>query len=501
MAAIAYLRSAMMPAPSDFSKSKVPELVEILDDGTVRPFDTRIARPKPVGRAYAHQVLRTEPTVAVSAAPGIDVRFISWHARHALRALLVRDVLAALVLIATLILEPLPAACWLGALIVWVIQPEDRREKILRYLVLVAAGAGLVAAYLRSPRQGLHWSSPAIGLAVLVAVFAADLVFVERTIRSIMKGPARPDALGFRGRPGARLERIVAEQHGNAVSYVEQHIIGVGSPQPTPPINIKINARERARTARHIQPVDLLDHVMRDLDALARPDNVEYGIENLEVRPVRVGPRDYWDSVDADDLDSPHHSVARQPVANRSVRVYVRARAVLWDGQIVPTIYIGAAVEGDLLRFIFRPYVLHPLGESAKVVRKVAKAGPSALGALRHTRTELGLLTGALRDGLALGRWAAPNQDGPISTSLRELHSARTRDLHMTEDAQRFLHNVTVTVFDSAVDFLDRAGVDVSEFKRQAQTIVTNIISGSVVSGNLQMGGGRGGQIMKANTN
>jgi hypothetical protein len=175
-------------------------------------------------------------------------------------------------------------------------------------------------------------------------------------------------------------------------------------------------------------------------------------------------------------------------------------RAVLWDGQIVPTIYIGAAVEGDLLRFIFRPYILHPLGETANVIGKIAKSGPSAAAALRHTRTELGLLTGALRDSLALGRWAAPNKSAPMGTSLRELHSARTRDLHMTEDAARFLHNVTVTVFDSAVDYLDQCGVDVSEFKRQAQTIVTNIISGSVSNSNLQMGGGRGGQIMRANT-
>jgi hypothetical protein len=247
--------------------------------------------------------------------------------------------------------------------------------------------------------------------------------------------------------------------------------------------------------------VDLLDHVMRDLDALARPDNVEHGIENLEVRAVRVGPRAHWESVEVTELDSPHHSVARQPVVGRRVRVYVRARAVLWDGQIVPTIYIGAAVEGDLLRFIFRPYILHPLGETANVIGKISKSGPSVAGALRHTRTELGLLTGAVRDGLALGRWAAPRKSAPLRTSLRELHSAPTRDLHMTEDAARFLHNVTVTVFDSAVDYLDQCGVDVSEFKRQAQTIVTNIISGSVTNSNLQMGGGRGGQIMRANTN
>lgn len=89
-----------------------------------------------VGRAFAHQVLRTEPTIAVSAAPGVDARFISWHARHALRQLLVRDILATLVLIATLVFSPLSAVCWLAALIVWVLRPEARRNQALRYIVL-----------------------------------------------------------------------------------------------------------------------------------------------------------------------------------------------------------------------------------------------------------------------------------------------------------------------------------------------------------------------------
>ena len=445
MAAIAYLRAAMMPSASDFTEKKIPELIEVLDDGTARPFATQVARANAVGRAFAHQVLDSEPTVAVSAAPGIDPWFISWHCRHALRVLLVRDLLVAIALIVTLILSPLPSAFWLAALVIWVLQPEVPRYRLVRALALTGGAAGLIALYVHSPGQGLHWSGPAIGLAVMVLVFAGDLLWVERAIRSVINGPARPEALAFKQHPGGRLERIVAEQQGNAVPYFEEHIIGVGVPAPTPPINIKITAGDRGRPSRRVQPVDLLDHIMRDLNALARPDNVDYGIEDLEVRAVRVGPRHYWEKVEVGDLDTPHHSVAKQPVAGRSVRAYVRAG--------------GAVGRAD------RPDDLH---------RRRGRGRPAALHLL-------------------------PLHPAPARENRRDHTQGRGRQHLGARDAARFLHNITVTVFDSAVEYLDRCGVDVSEFKRQAQMIVTNIVSGSVVSGNLQMGGGRGGQIMKAN--
>jgi hypothetical protein len=91
------------------------------------------------------------------------------------------------------------------------------RTRALRYFALAFGLAGLAALYVRSPAQGLHWSEPAIGLVLLVAVFTGDLLFVERTIRTIVKDPAREEALTFQQRAGSRLERIVAEHRGNAV--------------------------------------------------------------------------------------------------------------------------------------------------------------------------------------------------------------------------------------------------------------------------------------------
>ena len=42
-------------------------------------------------------------------------------------------------------------------------------------------------------------------------------------------------------------------------------------------------------------------------------------------------------------------------------RHYLRASAASWDGQLVASVYVSAALQGHCLRVVVRPYVLAPI--------------------------------------------------------------------------------------------------------------------------------------------
>lgn len=507
MSAISYLRSAMMPAVAPLSTASLPPLFEILDDGTARDLKPRAAEQLEVGRAFAGQVLHTAPTLAVSSAPGVDPRVIHHHSRRAMSQFHLRDATLTVILGAALVLRPLPTLAWLVAFAVWTypVKSDSWKLRALRWCALAAA-AGLVAdLYVRDLAAALYWSSPLLVVIAAGAVFVTDAGIANRRIHAILNAQDAPTGVSCDPRPGSRLERIVAEHHGTAVAYDQSHIIGVGSPVYSAPINIKLVTKDKLSVSRLIEPGELLARITEALEALRKPGNVRHGIEDLEVTGVRVGTLRDWAKEPIEQLTQSHEVIVNLPVAGRSTRAYVRARAVLWNGQIVPSVYVGAALEGDLLRFIFRQYVLHPIGTTAQVCRDVADSRPSGWNLLRHAAVELLLLGAGLRGAVEQLRTApAPrhrsgaSREEPVR-SLRETYAQRTRDLHMTEDAARFLQNVTVTVFGEAIAFLESCGVDVSEFKRQAQTVINTTIGGDVIGSNVQMGDGKihGGQIVQ----
>ena len=511
MSAISYMRSAMMPAPPGLNTGGLPPLFELLDDGTARDLKPHAAAQLDVGRAFARQVLHAAPTLAVSAAPGIDPRVLHYHSRRAMHHFHLRDAALAAVLITVVALRPIPAAVWLLAFAVWTypIKKERKRLRVLRWVVLAAAAGGVIELFFRAPGLALAWSSPLLGIVAAAAVFVVDAVNADRHIRAVLAGRDIPLAAAAEPRSGSRLERIMREHAGTAVAYDQNHIIGVGAPVYSAPVNIKLVTKDKVRVSRPIEPGELLTRISDALEALRKPDNVQHGVEELEVVGVRVGPIREWGAETSEELAESYDSIVNLPVSGRSKRAYVRARAVLWDGQVVPSVYVGATLEGDLLRFIFRQYILHPIGATAGACEDLVDSRQSARRLIRHATVELGLLGAALRGVLEelrtpprLRGGSKGESDPPPIHSLRETYARRTRDLHMTEDAARFLHNVTVTVFGEAVAFLESRGVDVSEFKRQAQMIINNNIGGDVVGSNVQMGDGRiqGSQIVHGQT-
>ncbi|MEU4612995.1 MULTISPECIES: hypothetical protein [Streptomyces] len=178
-------------------------------------------------------------------------------------------------------------------------------------------------------------------------------------------------------------------------------------------------------------------------------------------------------------------------VSGLEIRRYLCAQVRTWSGQLVVTVLGSAVIEGQELHFVVRPHVLSPLFE------EVEEAVDPDL--LRRITTFALVPLQALADLLALGLagwrflrwWTREHQEvtsdeplstvpkRPMPTSLRERYSpVYTRDMHVSEDAVRHVAIVQSSMFATVEEFLENKGVDVTEFQRQVQKIMTVIHAG-----------------------
>lgn len=315
------------------------------------------------------------------------------------------------------------------------------------------------------------------------------------------------DRDGRRPWTGPRLRTRIAvierAQAGNALPY-ELHagywrFIGAGnSLWRRHTISIKLQGEkddEDETVRKDFVPFDadeLLAAVCEDLDDLRIAEPPFRPLE-CDVRYVRGGPSRRWarlPRIPEGDEGAEDALWGRAPDERGSgivVRRYLSGQVSTWSGQLVITLLASAVIEGQELHFVVRPHVLPPLHDDIDEA-----VDPEALRSFRRFAQ---IPLQALGDLLALAqawwrllRWCAGESEQtvdeqlaevpkrPLPTSLRERYSPiYTGDMHTAEDAVRHVTIVQSSMFSTVEDFLEFKGVDVTDFKRQAQKIMTII--------------------------
>ncbi|WP_194892365.1 hypothetical protein [Catenulispora pinisilvae] len=446
------------------------------------------------------------------------------HSRQAIRWTHTRDVLLIACIVASAVLWPLPTLVWATVCVATVLPTSPP----LRFAPLVAWNGLLTAGWLHSTPHYRHlaadFSWPTLTVRGIWLVLVGDSFGSSFRVHGVMKRKLRESTprliIGRR-----RLRRIEAEHAGRAVAYDDDRFTGVGTARPVSAVTIELiragseeavteagpeeagDTRQETTRSRPFTSNQLLTHIERRLDRLGIPEQSTHGIPLLKVDRVLVGPLKFWAKRPNDELDHPADRVTDRAVSGQAVRTYLRARAVLWDGELVPSVFASVTLETSALSFVVYPYILHPIGRELRAADKIAKRGfirHSAIAPVYATQE----IVFAMRDAnVALGRaWEhgvgyfglrrTPKAAKHGRQSLREEYAAATNDIHQRDDAIRFLRVVTSRIFDVAVEFLQDHGYEKKEFQRQVTNITNNFgdvnTFGDIIGDNAQVASGPG---------
>ncbi|MGP4090544.1 hypothetical protein [Streptomyces sp. KR55] len=413
---------------------------------------------------------------------------------------------------------PLGVALWAiaAALAVAVARPSRRtlrRSRPWRRRIGRAWSGALVVLLLPLLVMTLRPTSR-VGEETLVALEYATLAYlgvriIDRLVAVVYallcdRGGRRPwTGPRLRGRIAA-IERA---QTGNALPY-ELHagywrFIGAGnSLWRRATISIKLQGEkddEDEEVRKDFVPFgtgELLTAVSEELDDLRIAEPPFQPLE-CDVQYVRGGPSRRWARLPRNPSGDDAGEDAlwgREPDERGSgivVRRYLSAQVQTWSGQLVVTVLASAVIEGQELHFVVRPHVLPPLFDDVEeavdpeVLRRItmfAQIPVQAVGdlaALGHGWWRFLRWWAGESDETASSEQLADVPKRPMPTSLRERCSpVYTGDMHVSEDAVRHVAIVQSSMFSTVEEFLEFKGVDVTEFKRQVQKIMTVIHAG-----------------------
>ncbi|MFJ5122270.1 hypothetical protein [Kitasatospora sp. NPDC088548] len=219
---------------------------------------------------------------------------------------------------------------------------------------------------------------------------------------------------------------------------------------------------------------------------------------NIEVLGVAAVSSNRWGALDDPTWQSMESLAAGRPDGGPGpyvARRYLWTRIVSWGGEMAASILVNFAYESGFLRVTVRPHLMAPLNSTL-----AASASPLPPLSWRWQRTAwlqaLGdLFTAANR--LISARVAPPkpalDQGGPVS--LRETYSTRYIDeMHMYEDARRYVQMMQRRVFDTVEAFLGNHQIDTRSYQAQATAIYNfGVMAGGDITGNIQNAPGASG--------
>ena len=364
----------------------------------------------------------------------------------------------------------------------------------------------LIVALVRAPSRISAENLQAVALATVAFVAVRILDRLVAIVYALVSDRDRSDPwTGPRNR--GRIAAVQQAQKRNALPYelysTRWRFIGAGkSPWGRSTISIKLQGakddedEEVRKDFEAFDTEELLAAVSEDLEDL-RIGEPPFHPLGCEVREVWGVPGRRWarrtqnSGPDGPSEEDEWRLAQDVSASGLIVRRYLSAQVHTWSGQLVVTVLASAVIEGQELHFVVRPHVLSPLFD------EVEEAVDPDL--LRRITTFAQVPVQALGDLLALGlgcwrflRWWTRKREyttsdeqltklpkRPMPTSLRERYSpVYTSDMHVSEDAVRHVAIVQSTMFGTVEEFLEHRGVDVTEFKRQVQKIMTVIHAG-----------------------
>jgi hypothetical protein len=497
LSAAAHLRKAMLPA-------------QITDASR---FGKPVPRtPHPVGRAYAMRVLwSAEGRVPM---PAVDLRIVQRHCRAAVQQTLLRDIAAISVLTGAVILQPLGTL--IAVLLFLVPLMAAIRRKIPSGFPIGIALAILLAVTAVYPSPRNFFLVPLAAFAALFLISTGDILWSAYRVSEL----------------GRQRSAAPTRMPGSNVVYYNKHgFIGSGFASFTLPLTVPLDkVKDKDKPVHGVTAAKLLGYIHSHLatqgvseggphgyahdpaaatslppepmpaDDRMSPQHFTYGLPYLDVDrvvavpvpPVRKVPFTHLSKLSLNYAEHPaaadmHRTIDKSP-SEFPNRHYIRAITASWDGQLVVSVFVSAALQGHFLQVVVRPYLITPIGVDLKAADNVV--GRPHLGLMlscaamtaRQFLRAAERVGGIARSGAA-GRAETAEADSvkPGLLSIRERYAqAATDNIYHSEDAARLITVMEEKVIRATMRYLDSCNVDVHEAEdRIMNTFVQNTINGS----------------------
>ena len=407
--------------------------------------------------------------------------------------------------------------------------------------LVLAVSLGITLALISDGiRERASFKVPLICLGACFLIYMADLLWSVRQVRKLwrvpplrrseasalgdlavpLRPPAKKPSSGGESGVGAGGNGDSALQQPRQVYYDKDGIVGAGTPFTPLPLTVPLDKRrDQSKDIAEFTAATLLAYLARHIFTQGAGDGQEhgyahgplssgqgtpdpekrthftYGLPYLDVGMVLAVPVPQpkmlsFLPVRALRLHHPDHPPAHNvvKVVGRSPSVhperhYLRASAASWDGQLVASVYVSAALQGHCLRVVVRPYVLAPIVADLKVADELLERRLAVHVAVTAGLTLRQFVTAARKvRGLTM-RSSRPRRARPIKRgllSIRELYAQPLADnMHQADDADRILHVMELKIVRVTMDYLRSANIDIEEYETQ----VTNYVQSNTIVG------------------
>ncbi|MEV4624958.1 hypothetical protein AB0J90_01525 [Micromonospora sp. NPDC049523] len=377
-------------------------------------------------------------------------------------------------------------------------------------LAIFSVPAFIVAGVSGSGLESSSSVAASIGLGtfflvpLLFAVPIAMSVWRQRQLDTLAPGlPLAATA------PSPRFDEIYRQSGGNVVIYSGYWpFVGSGSilkswgfaqrlVRSADPLGRPRSEAEREFEEPPFKAQDIITHVRDHLNGLIDAPSPEQQLPGLT-----VSDRVFLAGTEASRLvpylaQEQVEQIVRHPTA--PARHYLVCQVVSWRGELVTTVYVHFAVQGKSLYTELTSMALPPCDERYRIIDQVDGTGPTAYAkGIAESILESPQIVGLaplnlIRAGLdhivasfSKGNAAGPNQvaqgyDYGAKDSVRELGTALdTRNHTQSQDIDKYQRVIERRVLAAVLDFLESRGVDTSEYRQRAMTLLS---AGAVVTG------------------
>ncbi|MBV2357486.1 hypothetical protein KUM39_24490 [Streptomyces sp. J2-1] len=255
-------------------------------------------------------------------------------------------------------------------------------------------------------------------------------------------------------------------------------------------MNVPLRPKDAEASVKSFEDEELLRRMgvaLRDLGRGAR--EITEPLPGFSVAQVKGLPSALWlrRTRVAKPADPDLRGRGRLSPSSVPDRLYLRAQCVSWDGQVVVSVFVHAALEAGELHLTVRPHVMTPLYNELRVTEAPLARRGARLAAWLGVQSLLDAAAGPLalwRFAARLGRGLSERpEEGGVGrgeekdpVSVRDRYSVEeVTDMHQSDDAKRHVVLMQTCVFRTVSAYLEELGVDTAAYERQVAAVITNI--------------------------
>ncbi|MBJ6618289.1 hypothetical protein H4N49_04370 [Streptomyces sp. DHE17-7] len=483
------MRTRELPAGEPLPQAAGSDVTRLLCTALyARP--ARVGGPRPWSEALLPQLVKDVLRDPARAVPsyGFDLVPVLLHGVRVRRWRLLRRIAVVAVLGAVVVWAPAAALAWLGVLgFAWTLGSSGASwamTPLIGFWVFT-----LVATQKQDDFHELWVRSAQLPVVLASAVTLVYVVdgMLARSARDRVSRDAgareRPPSVGPRTR--GPVEQIRTRQNATELPYDGAgRFIGAGrEARGAAEMRVPLRPGTPERPVVPLRETELLDSIGAALAATGHGESGPGSTEETAPLPgfsvarVLALPAGLWLERSRSGTGTPQTAGG----LGRPERPYLRAQCVSWQGQLVVSLFVHAALQAGELRVTLRPQVLAPL------LPLPAPAGPAALEGLRGAAELWLVLWRQLRKTPERDTEPA-ERDGPLS--VRDaLSLPEVSDLHQKGDAERHVELMQAAVLNAVEALLARHGFATEAFSDRRTVINSIQVLGDNNAG-IQLAGG-----------